>query len=267
MQLAEKLNEYYIRTFRQRDEVELAQLFNRIYVNFAGFVPRTPQYWVWCCLMRPDVNKESVVIVNKEKDIVGYAVVGESGNIWELCYDPQYNGKIIVSKLLNWAIKYLEKVRSDYIVLDAPIKDDVVREVCQELNLTETTPSSMFVSILDFPKLICAILVNKKEMLDIDGLFWFRLKGCPSWCNNSFGINIRAKKVSVIEKIVDRPEILIDTDIFTLTSYIFGTENILKVIITSKMRFHPFWKIRKFLNLFSLLRIKHSWFRPRADLG
>jgi len=245
----------------------IAHLFNRIYKDFAGFVPRTPEYWVWCCLNRPDVNEESVVIVNNGEKIVGYAVVGKSGNVWELCYDPMYNGKTIVSKLLNWALDYLRKVGSDSVVLDAPVKDNVVREICQELDFVETTPAPMFVSVMDFPNLICEILRSRKEMLDINGVFRFRLKDCPSWCKDSFCIHVGENEASVKEEVVDNPEIVIDADMSTLFSCILGTENLFKAIITSKVHLHPFWKIRKFLKLFSLLRIKHPWFKPRADFG
>ena len=260
------LKEYRIRTFMQGDEIELVHLFNRIYEDFAGFVPRTPEYWVWCCLSRPDVNEESVVIVNKEEEIVGYAVVGKSGNVWELCYDPMYNGKIIVSNLLNWALNYLEKVGSDSVILDAPVKDDVVREVCQELDFAETMPFPMFMSVLDFPKFICEILRSRKEMLDIDGVFWFRLNGCPRWSNDNFRIQIRENEVSVVEGMVESPEIVIDADMSLLISCILGIENILKAVITSKVHFRPFRKVRKFLKLFSLLQIKYPWCRPRADV-
>lgn len=265
--MAENSNEYRVRTFRQGDEIVLVHLFNRVYEDFAGFVPRTPEYWVWCCLSRPDVNEESIVIVNKEEKIVGYAVVGKSGNIWELCYDPMYDGEVVVSKLLNWALDYLRNVGSDFVMLNAPVKDEVVRKVCQELDFAETPPSFMFVSVLDFSRLICEILRSRKEMLDICGVFWFRLKNCPSWGNDSFCIQVRKDDVSVMEEVVNNPEMVIDADMSTLISCIFGTENIWNALVTSKVRFRPFWKIRKFLKLFSLLQVKSPWFMPRADGG
>jgi hypothetical protein len=267
IELAEDLNEYHVRNFRQGDEIVLVDLFNRVYKDFAGFVPRTPEYWVWCCLSRPDVNEESVVIANNGEKTVGYAVVGKSGNVWELCYDPDYNGKMIVSKLLNWILDHLESIESDSVVLNAPVKDKVVREVCQELDFAETPPEFMFVSVFDLPSLICEILRNKKEMLNTEGIFWFRLKGCPSWYNDNFCIQIQKNEVSVREKIIDKPELVVDADMPTLVSCILGNENILKAIITSKVHLSPFWKIRKFLKLFSLLRIKSPWFTPKADGG
>ena len=261
------INEYSTRTFVLGDEIALAHLFNTANEDLAGFVPRTPKYWNWCCLSRPDVDEKSIVIVNKGEKIVGYAVVGKSGNIWELCYDSLYDGKIIVSKLLTWTLDYARSVGTDSMVLNAFVKDRVVREVCQELDFAETPPELVFFSVLDFPSLICEILRSRKMMLNIDGVFWFKLKGCPPWCNDSFGLNLGKNDVSVLKETVDNPEVIVEADMSILVAYIFGTESILKAIVASKVHFRPFWKILKLLKFFSLLRINSPWFVPRADIG
>jgi hypothetical protein len=259
--------EYSVRTFREGDEIALVHLFNKNYEDVVGFVPRTSTYWIWCCLNRPDVTEESVVIVNKAEKIVGYAVVGKSGDIWELCYDPIYDEKIIISKLLNWSVDYLKKVGSDSIVLNAPSTDQVVREVCQELGFTETPPEFLYVSVLDFPSYVYEILQSKKENLKMNGSFMFRLAGCPPGCASNFSIQIRKKEISVNVESVDNPEIMVDADMSSLTSCILGTKGVLRAIITSKVHVHPVWKIPKFLKLFSALQIKSQWFMPRADYG
>ncbi|TET62287.1 hypothetical protein E3J49_08460, partial [Candidatus Bathyarchaeota archaeon] len=75
---------YKIRSFEDGDENEIVQLFDRIYSDYGGFTLKTPEYWRWCCLKRPDVEKEGVFVVEDgDENVVGYAVVGGSGNIWE----------------------------------------------------------------------------------------------------------------------------------------------------------------------------------------
>jgi hypothetical protein len=259
--------DYYVRTFKKGDEVPLVHLFNKNYEDLVGFVPRTPTYWIWCCLNRPDVTEESVAIVNKAKKIVGYAVVGKSGDIWELCYDPIYDGKIIVSKLLNWSVGYLEKAGSDSVVLNAPNRDKVVREVCRDLGFTETPPEFLYVSVLDFPSYVYEILQSRKKNLKIKGSFMFRLAGCPPGCASNFSIEIKKKEISVNVESVDNPEITVDADMSNLISCILGTKGVLRAIVTSKVHVHPVWKIPKFLTLISTLQIKSQWFVPRADYG
>jgi hypothetical protein len=93
------------------------------------------------------------------------------------------------------------------------------------------------------------------------------LAGCPPGCASNFSIQIRKKEISVNVESVDNPEIMVDTDMSSLTSCILGTKGVLRAIITSKVHVHPVWKIPKFLKLFSALQIKSQWFMPRADYG
>jgi len=45
---------YKIRSFEDGDENEIVQLFDRIYSDYGGFTLKTPEYWRWGCLKRPD---------------------------------------------------------------------------------------------------------------------------------------------------------------------------------------------------------------------
>jgi hypothetical protein len=267
MQLTRNIEEYSARTFVRGDEVALTNLFNIANRNFAGFVPRTPEYWVWCCLNRPDVNEKSVVIVNKGNKVVGYAVVGKSGNVWELCYDSLYDGKTIVSKLLSWTLDYARSAGSDSVTLNAFEKDDVMRIACRELGFAEAPPELVYFSVLDLPSLICEIFRARDVKPKIDGTFWFKLNNCPPWCDDNFGVKLENNEASSFEEAEDSPEVVVEADMTTLVACIFGTESILRAILASKVRFRPFWKALKFLKFFSVLRISSPWVLPRADIG
>ena len=53
------------------------------------------------------------MIITKDKEIVGYAVVGKTGDVWELSYNPQLDSKIIVEKLISFALDYAVSVGTD----------------------------------------------------------------------------------------------------------------------------------------------------------
>jgi hypothetical protein len=106
------------RKYEEGDETALASLFNKVYHGYAGFVPRTPEYWRWSCLDRPDVEKEGIMVVVNRGRIVAYAVVGKSGNIWESCFDDAHDKKALLSLVLERAIEYLTRVGSDLITLN-----------------------------------------------------------------------------------------------------------------------------------------------------
>ena len=265
--MAASTSEYAARTYVQGDEIELVRLFNTEHANLAGFVPRTVEYWRWSCLKRPDVTEKSVLIVEKERNIVGYVVVGKSGNIWELCYDSSNNAKTIVSRLLIWAENYARGVGSNSLVLNGYVKDKLVLEVCRDMDFAESPPEPMFLSVLDLPQLMLGVLQSKNQSLETNEVFWFNLKGCPPWCISSFGVRLEKNQVTILEESVPFSGTTIETEMSTVLALMFGTESVLKDLIASKVHFYPFWKISKVRKLFSLLQTKTPWFVPRADIG
>jgi hypothetical protein len=260
-------NTYSIRTFMKGDEVPIVQLFNSTFKEYAGFVPRTPQYWNWCCLQRPDVTEEGITIVSQQEKIVGYAVAGKSGNIWEMCYDQTCDKESVVTKILTRTLDYLESIEAESVLLNFPTNDEVVRKICKKFNFAEGPPEYMFISVLDFPRLISEVLKKNLEKEKVNGHFLFRLKNLPPSFSNNFCVDIRSSNVTITEKAAIKPEIVLDADAATLISCMLGGENILKAIATSRIRFYPFWKIGKVRKLFSLLQNSSPWFMPRADSG
>lgn len=261
--------EYRVRTYRDGDDIKLISLFNEAYKGYAGFVPRTVEYWRWCCKNRPGVSAESVVIACYEQKIVGYAVVGESGNIWELCYDTDFDVKLIVSKLLRWSLDYIQRTGGDHVELSAPLDDQNLREVCRELGFAEQPLPSMTISILDFPQLIKEIINSKKEIPAAlyNEMFMFRLKNAPSWMSDCFTIQIQRDKISVTEGKCYIPSVTVDTDVPTLTSCVFGTAKIFKMILIRRIRVRPLWKSPKVLKFLSMLSLKDPWYIPEGDIG
>jgi hypothetical protein len=258
---------YTERTYLPGDESALVHLFNDENAALAGFVPRTVEYWRWCCLKRPDVSEKGILIVEIENKVVGYAVVGKSGNVWELCYNSSRNAKTTVSKLLTWAENYAKSVGSDSVVLNAYVKDTLVREVSQDMDFAESPPDLMFLSVLDLPQLICEVLQARNQDLNTNEVFWFDLKNCPPWCVPSFGVKLEKAQVTILKEPVSGSRTTIEAEMSTIVALMFESESFLKDVVSSKVHFYPVWKMSKVQKLFSLLKIKTPWLIPRADLG
>lgn len=260
---------YLVRTYVEGDEAELVRLFNEAYGGFAGFVPRTPKYWRWCCLNRPDVEPKGIGIVNDRTKIIGYGVIGKSGNIWELCYDSKYDGKEVVSTILKYAINYVEKAGGDSVTLNAPASDQLIRDICVRFGFMEVFPPALFISVLDFPSLIREVLDSKREKLrEFDEEFLIKLRNPPSWYGGNISVRIGNGKVSIrdVEEEVTTG-VVIETDVQTITSCILGTIPLFKVFLGSKLRVRPRWKYLKVLNFLSLIRIEDRWVTPAGDIG
>jgi hypothetical protein len=261
------MSDYVTESFVSKDEADIVNLFNSEHAKLVGFVPRTVEYWRWCCLNRPDVDKKSVVVVKKNGTIAGYAVVGKSGNIWELCYDSKRDGKAIVSALLTWALDYAKSVQIESLVLNAYVNDKVVREVCSELDFALSPSEPLFLSVLDLPELICAILRDKKLSSGKTETFWFNFQNCPPWCPDSFGIKLRDNQVSILTEDDGSSKTTIETEISTFVALIFGNGNALKAVLSTKVHFDKYWRIFRVLKFFNSLKAKSPWFIPRADLA
>ena len=254
------------RNFQKGDELSLVNLFNKQFSSLAGFVPRTVEYWTWSCLKRPDVDEKGILVIKINEETLGYIVVGKSGNVWDICYDHQHDGKTIVSQLLNWALDFSKSIGCDSLAINAYSQDNLIKEVCKELDFGQSMPEPMFLSVLDLPELICKILEAKQLHLNDESVFWINLQNCPSWCMNSFGIKL-GKNSEQFSKDSVESKITIDVEMETFLDLLFANSSVAKSIITSKVRFNPFWKILAVENFLRDLQFRAPWFIPRADLG
>ena len=261
---------YYIRTYRQGDEKELTALFNDVYQNYAGFVPRTIEYWKWSILLRPDLSREGIAIVVNADQVVGYAAMEKSGNILEFCYDPNHDGKTIFSKLLGWCIDFAEDQGADLVSLNAPVQDNLIRQVCKELGFTEEPFDSLFTRVLDLPYILKKIVNQKNKVKkNLDEMILINLRKFPSWCADHVAILVQDGKITVSTERTGQPSIEIYADISTISSCIFGSRRTLyRAILERRMRIRPLRKVLRAVKILSLFQLKNPpWYVPGADYG
>ena len=128
------------------DEIEIIGLLEKAYGNYGGYTIKIPEEWRWCCLQRPDVDKNGILVAfsKHSEEIVGYVVAGKSGYLWELSYDPQFDGEEVVSLLLDEATLYVEAAGASSVNFTAPQKDAVIRRVTEKLGFVVSEPPQMF---------------------------------------------------------------------------------------------------------------------------
>ncbi len=264
-----EIDEYSLRTYREEDERDVILLFNKAYEDFAGFVRRTDEYWRWCILSRPNLSAEGIAIVTHADKVVGYAAVEKSGNILEFCHDPDYDGKEIVSMLLQWCLDYASFQGSNSVSLNAPIQDNVVRRACMELEFTEEPFPTLFLKVQNLPQLLKEILSQGKIFEDnIEETVFFSLRNSPSWCPSHVSLRIQKGTATIEMGKTANPTITIETDLSTISTCIFGsTQRLYRAIMERQLKIRPFRKIMKVAGIFSVLRLRKPWFIPGADYG
>lgn len=268
--MLKKACEYKVRSFKDGDEVEVVRLFDRMYEDYGGFALKTPEYWRWCCLERPDVEREGlfVVVDRKDENVVGYAVVGTSGNVWELCYDSGCDGGEIVSLLLDRATRYLERVGATSIIFNALKGDHAVNQACRKLGFAVVPPPKMFLSVLSFRKLVSLLVNGKRDelMSRFDETFLVKLKDAPFWVDDTVYMKICRDGVHVGGG-VQSPTVRAEMDFITFSSLLFGVLSPFEALVRLKLTVKPFWKTFTLLKLFSFLQVKTKWFFPLSDYG
>lgn len=262
-------SEYPLRTYIQGDETALIRLFNKAYAGFAGLIPRTPEYWKWCILSRPNVSQEGIAIVTHNDEIVGYAAVEKSGTILEFCYNPNYDGKKIVSLLMQWCIDYARHQESSSVSLNAPVQDQIIRQVCEELDFTQEPFPALFLKVQDFPQLLEKTVSREKNLKkDIEETVLFNFKEVPSGHHNHITLQIQNGTATVLLEKAAKPTITIDTSLSTVSACIFGSKRrLIGAITKGQLKVRPLRKILRSVEIFSLLQLQSPWYISGADFG
>jgi putative sterol carrier protein len=252
------------------DEVGILQLFEKAYRHYGGYTLKTPESWRWCCLQRPDVEKEGVLLVFDEssQETVGYAVAGKSGNLWELSYDPDGDGEEIVSLLLGYATAYLKGKGVSSVSFAVPQKDLTVKRVCKEHGFVSSTPPRMFLSILNINRLVSLIAENKASELKakFDEAVLIKIKDAPFWVDGTVFIRVNPKEV-VVEDKPQASTMQVETDYVTFSSLLFGDISPFGAFTRKKLTVKPLSKISKTLKLLSYLQIGAEWSFQLSDFG
>lgn len=254
------------RTYHPEDGAKLVSFFNKTFENYAGFVPRTLEYWSWYYKSRPDVKEDGITILEYKDQIVAYAVVGKTGNIWEFCYDfENEKAEEIASLLMEKSVAYAIDNEASEIKLHAPKSDKLIRKICLNMGFTNTHYRYLFLSVLDFVKLVDKIL-NGSDPIRFEGrVFEIILKDAPTWMDESLYIEFNTPSVSVKGKSTKTPDVKIETTVFTLAEIIFRKKNLWWSLLMRKIKIAPLWNLFKALEFLDKLRLNGVWFTPIGD--
>lgn len=259
---------YIIRNFTDGDEKNIVELFNESFARFGGYVPRTIEYWRWCCLKRPDVRKDGIFLLFDKKtgDLEGYIVVGLSGNIWEFCVKP--NRKDVALILLEKAVNYLEEMGVSAVNVNVPEGDEALNEACREMGFARVDVHKLFVGVLSFRKLI-SMLVYKGDttLAGLRERICLKVDDAPFWVEKVVSVCVDGKNIEVSEGLIEFPTILVKTDAKTLLAVLMGVLSPRRAFLTLRMKVKPFWKAPVLNRFLCSLRMDDLWFWPLADFG
>lgn len=260
---------YELRNFVDGDEEKIVELFNDVYGRFSGYVPRTVEYWRWCCLKRPDVKKDGVFLVfdGRTGNLVGYAVVGLSGSIWELCVRPNCGDAALI--LLDRAVSYLADRGVSAVNVNVPRGDETLNEACGKMGFAKVDVHKLFVGVLSFRKLIFILARDKADVLikNFNGKICIMVENSPSWVEKVVSIRVDNGGIDVFEGAIGSATVFVKTDARTLLSVLVGALSFKRAFLGFRIRVKPFWKALVVERFLRSLRMNASWFWPLGDFG
>ena len=253
-----------VRTVRDGDEPAIVELFNRVYNRYGGFVPRTVEYWRWCCLERPDVKRDGVFLAFEDGKLCGYAVAGSSGNIWEFCVVD--DNEEATETLLCEAVSYLEKIGVSSVNVNIPSEAAFAKSL-REAGFGEVPAVEMFVTTLNPAALVQALVTPRKESFveRFDDEFAFRLHDVPYGVSKEFFVRIRDASVEIAEALTAKPSIIVDLGFSDFLSVLFGGSSASRLFLSGKIKVRPFRKLFAVLAFLSAMRLEGKWFFPLSD--
>jgi hypothetical protein len=262
------LSQCRVRNFRGGDEEAIVRLFDQVYGGYGGCVPRTVEYWRWSCLQRPDVKEDGVFVVSEDESngLLGYAVVGSSGNIWEFCVkDGQ---KEAARLLLAEAVTYLEGVGVSSANVNVSCSADV-GEVLVEAGFGEVPAERMFVTALNPATLVRAFVGSWKSdgVGGFDGVLGFRLHDVPFGVGGEFSVKARGGVVEVGEGFPSDASVVVEMGFMDFQSVLFNGSSVGWLFLARRMRVRPFRKFGVAFRFLSAVRLRCSWFFPLSDFG
>lgn len=257
---------YLVRTFREGDERSVVKLFNETYAEYGGFVPRTMEYWRWCCLERPDVERNGIILVFDGEQLCGYVVVGSSGNIWEFCVDG--DREPVASILLHEAMKYLEGLGVSSVNVNVPL-DEALARVLVKAGFAQVPVERMFASTLSSRALISELVAGESKKIAglSDEEIAFKLERVPFGVKDSFSVKMLGGEVEVYDGLPRSPTIIVNADFGVFLSVLFGVLSPYRPLFGRKLKVKPFWKTRTVLKFLSSVCVRGPWFFPLSDFG
>lgn len=259
-----EIEEFSVRRYSPGDDEKLIAFFNQTFKKYAGFVPRTPEYWSWYYKSRFDVDGEGIIILEYKDQIVAYSVVGKTGNIWEFCYDTNnQKASSIANLLLDKSVAYATSKGANEIKIHAPEDDKTIREVCSKMGFTSTHFHYLFLAILDFKKLIDEIIENSNSAKLGNNSAQIILKDAPKWAEKSLTFDLRKSTSGKVNPI--NPDVKIQMNTISLAEIMFRRKNLWWGLLKRDIKVMPFWKIFSAFNFLERIRLNDTWFTPLGD--
>jgi len=263
-----------VRPYRTGDEGPIVELSNRALAPYAGWTPRTAEYWQWSILGRPGVTPADVLVLESNGRIVGYAAVLQDGKVldFSVAIDQRPRKRRAFVKQLIRALEDSARARGcDLLTFSLPASDRVIDTALRDAGYIVEQNQYLSLGILDPRALLLQLLSLRRLRMPSPSPGTFTLELTPG----NYPV-LRASRLLIrlnpplcvddISQAFEYPaECLIRLDLCALTELIFCRVPVSTLLSDSRLAITPAAGIEAACKLLDALVIETPWHVPYCD--
>jgi len=263
-----------VRTFRSADTLPLVELANRCLAPYAGWVPRTAEYWLWTTLARPGVDAADVLVLEDDAEIVGYTALWGEGRVLDFVVDPDQpprKRRALARQLIDAAEQRAQERGFDMLQFTLPISDQLVDTALRNSGYV-VKQSEFFILGLLNPQALLQALANLRAArltsLRIRSFVFELSPGQgPLLLTNRLILNLDPSLR--VEDISDAAEYsthcVIRIEVGSLAELIFCGRSIDSLLRQSQLQITPAAALADARTLLGALVVDTPWYIPASD--
>jgi len=263
-----------VRVYQPGDEGPIVELSNRNLARYAGWVPRSIDYWRWNILARPGVHAIDILILESDGKIVGYSALHEGGEVLEFFVDSeQRRGKrrAFVRQLVSTLEAHARAHACDVLLFQLPVSDKVTDAALREAGYVVKQPHFFSLGILNPRTLLQVLLTQQRSRLPpmhLDTFIFELTPGQYPFLLTSrllVQVNSGVRVDDIGDAAHKPPQCVIRIDLSTLTELIFCRVPVSSLLKHSKLEITPTSSLDDACSLLNALIIDANSHVPRSD--
>jgi ribosomal protein S18 acetylase RimI-like enzyme len=263
-----------IREYGPGDETAIVELSNRSFAPYAGWVPRTVEYWRWAVLARPGVDARNLLVLEADDKIQGYAALSEDGRVLDFLVDPDQRPRrrAAIAKKLVCELEERARARHfDTLTFSLPESDRAVDEALRETGYVAERGNFFSLGILNPQVLLQQLLMAREAQLRALHLRTFVFELTPGQYPLLLASRLLvqldpAVRVDDISATTDCPgDCVIRIDLCTLSELVFCRASVNALLEHSELQIIPASTITEARALLNALIVDADWHIPRSD--
>ena len=250
------------RCYQDGDENRISRIFERCYSDYSGYGVRKPDFWRWFNILRPGVTERNVFVSLAGDRLVGCLTLMANGEVLDPCYDPEFDGREIIRKLLEVAERTAKDRGLDRLTISIPSDDPYMISACNDLRMRpRKLDRAVRISISDHRALFSLLM---KRIRIPDGTFLLDIRHGNGKIERI--LLDSEKRASMRVEGCAQAEIRVGMNEATLNKVVFKGKISLGDLLLRRVAISPPWKTVKGLRLLGSFHLGFKWFVPRGGV-